>query len=36
MAAIITASGNSFCRRSRNAARLKAMAVTAVTGATGS
>ncbi len=36
MAAIITAIGNIFCRRSKNAATPNAVAATAVTDATGS
>jgi len=36
MAAINTAIGNIFCRRSKNAAAQNAMAATAVTHATGS
>jgi len=36
MAAIITAIGNIFCRRSKNATTQSAVAVTAATGKTGS
>ena len=35
-AAIITATGNTFCRRSRNAAAQSAIATTAATDSTGS